>query len=458
MSIQSTDPTSLWERAQQAGINRRRFIQLMAFGGAAAVLVACESAIPSPSASRAVTSASAAASGAASASAAPSASEAPAAMFVKSEEPFLKVFDTELGTPWWQQTSFVTPYEHFYVRNRYATPVVDASTWELRVHGDAVSEELTLTYDELIALPSVNAPRVMECFGNGRTVNREQLGHDVQGGNWVFSDVSQGEWTYVPIQVILDRVRPTSDAAQLLFWSGVDGPDTGRPMDMSEVTARADVIGLAYKLNGVDLPPDHGGPVRAIVPGWGGAASVKWLTEIQISSHGFWTRMHTREEAYIGDDFPAEEPGPDDEFLGAVAEDIRGQTGKELFVKSWLAIPYVIRNSEPPGNYPLEVGEVPRLAQGAQMIRGYANAPMSGIDTVEYSIDDGDWQTATLVPPFDLPYSWVRFEFEWDAPAGTHNLRTRATDTEANVQPETVVFNELGINCNAIARFEVEVA
>jgi DMSO/TMAO reductase YedYZ molybdopterin-dependent catalytic subunit len=438
----NTDRQSLWELARNAGISRRNFVRLMAIGGAAAVVAAVETGStalaqsPSPGAA---------------------ATAAPPEIFGKSEEPFLKVFDTELGTPWFDETTFVTPHEHFYVRNRYASPIVDPATWTLRVTGDAIEEALTLTYDELIALPTRYAPRVMECFGNGRTVNREQLGYEVQGGNWGFSDVSQGEWAYVPISEILDRVRPTSDAVQLLFWSGVDGPDTGRPMPIQDVLDRADVIGLAYKLNGVPLQRDHGGPVRALVPGWGGAASVKWLTEIRIASHRFWTRMHTKEEAYIGSDYPPEEVGPDDEFLNVTEEDVRGQTGTWLTTKSWLALPYVIAISDPPGNYPLAKGEVPTLAAGAHTMRGYANSPV-GIEKVEYQVDDGEWQEARLVPPFDLELSWVRFEFDWDAEAGNHVLRTRATDKDGEVQPETVPLNELGINCNAIPAFQVDIA
>ena len=382
-----------------------------------------------------------------------------AKVFAKPEGTTLKVFGTELGTPWYEQTPFVTPHELFFVRNRYPSPAVDPNTWTLEVKGDAIEEPLTITYQELRAMPSRSQPRVLECFGNGRTVNREQLGHEVEGGNWGFSAFSQGEWDYVPIKEILDRVRPTEEAVQLLFWSGVDGPDTGRPIAMEAVLERPDEIGLAFGLNGlIPLPADHGGPVRALVPGWGGAASVKWLTEIRISSHRFWTRMHTREEALIGEDWPREEFDEDvDEFLGATPDDIEGQTATWQNTKSFLALPYTYKNSEPPGRYILAQGEVPKLPAGERTIRGYANSPF-GIEKVEYSIDGGEtWDEATLVEPTNLPYSRVRFEFPWNATAGTHVLATRATDKQGNVQPETVALNKLGILCNAIAKFEVEV-
>jgi DMSO/TMAO reductase YedYZ molybdopterin-dependent catalytic subunit len=384
---------------------------------------------------------------------------ASAPVFAKDEGTTLKVFGTELGTPWYDQTPFVTPHELFFVRNRYPSPAVDASTWKLEVKGDAIETPTTITYEQLRAMPSRVAPRVLECFGNGRTVNREQLGYDVEGGNWGFSAFSQGEWDYVPIKEILDRVKPRSNAVQLLFWSGVDGPDTGRPIAMEAVMERPEEIGLAFGLNGlIPLPADHGGPVRALVPGWGGAASVKWLTEIRISSHRFWTRMHTREEALIGDDWEREEfDEAADEFLGATADDIQGQTATWQNTKSFLALPYAYKKSEPPGRYILQQGEVHKLPAGQRTIRGYANSPF-GIRRVEYSVDGGEtWKNAKLVEPTGLPYSRVRFEFPWNATPGTHVLASRATDGQGNVQPETVALNALGILCNAIAKFEVEV-
>jgi DMSO/TMAO reductase YedYZ molybdopterin-dependent catalytic subunit len=271
-----------------------------------------------------------------------------------------------------------------------------------------------------------------------------------------YSIASQGEWDYVPIGEILDRVQPTKNAVDLLFWSGVDGPDTGRPMPMAEVLARPDAIGLAYRMNGEPLPPDHGGPVRAHVPGWGGAASVKWLTEIRIASHRFWTRMHTYEEAHIGPDYPAEQPGPDDELIGVIPEDIRGVGLTWQNVKSWLTLPLVVSETDPPGRYPLARGELPTLPAGLRTMRGYATSPW-GIQTVEYSVDGGGWQAATLVPPTDQEYAWVRFAFPWEATPGTHVLRTRATDTQGTVQPEAVPFDELGLLRNHIARFDVQV-
>ena len=93
-----------------------------------------------------------------------------------------------------------------------------------------------------------------------------------------------------------------------------------------------------------------------------------------------------------------------------------------------------------------------------QTMRGYASSPW-GVAKVEYSVDGGStWQEATLVPPGGEEYSWISFEFPWEAKPGNHILMTKATDKKDNTQPETVPFNELGILCNVIPKFEVKVS
>jgi DMSO/TMAO reductase YedYZ molybdopterin-dependent catalytic subunit len=433
MTASAADECSV-SRSDKGGLSRQAFLRLMAVGGP--VAAAALSGLPREAAA-----------------------QAPLRLFFKADYPeyFHKPWATELGARWFDFTSYVTPVERFFVRNRYASPAVNLSTWRLQVHGDAVETPMEFTYDELLQLPRRHAIRYFECFGNGRTLNWEQLGYDVKGGNWGFGDVSQGEWEYIPIAEILDRVKPKPEARQLLFWSGLDGPDTGRPMPMQDVLARPEVIGLAVGLNGLPLHPDHGFPVRALIPGWGGAASVKWLTEINISTKRFWTRMHTKEEAYIGPEYPAEAHSPDDDYRGVTERDVRGVSGTWLTTKSFLTVPLAMSKSDPPENYVLEKGEVPSLLAGPQTMRGYAVSPW-GIQKVDYSVDGGrTWQEAKLVPPTDLEYAWVRFEFPWEATPGEHVLMTRATDKKGAAQPETIPFNELGINCNVIPRFPVQV-
>jgi hypothetical protein len=144
-------------------------------------------------------------------------------------------------------------------------------------------------------------------------------------------------------------------------------------------------------------------------------------------------------------------------YLGVTERDVRGVTGTWLKTKSFLTLPLVMAKSDPPKDYVLEKGEVPTLTAGPRTMRGYAVSP-HGIKQVDYSVDGGKtWQPATLAPPTDLEYAWVRFEFPWEAAPGKHVLITRATDKKGEAQPDTVPFNELGINCNVMPRFQVEV-
>jgi sulfane dehydrogenase subunit SoxC len=137
-------------------------------------------------------------------------------------------------------------------------------------------------------LPARNIFATMECHGNGRNLFWEQENMmDVGGGSWGLGAVGQAEWKYVPMSVIFDLVGLKDDAVEALFHSGVDGEDMRRPMPVADILERPDDIGLAYKINGIDLPSDHGFPVRALVPGWGGTASIKWLREIRIEPHRF---------------------------------------------------------------------------------------------------------------------------------------------------------------------------
>jgi DMSO/TMAO reductase YedYZ molybdopterin-dependent catalytic subunit len=378
-------------------------------------------------------------------------------IFAKDDAKLLNIGATVRSAKWWEFSTYITPVDRFFIRSRYPVPTVDLKAWRLKVHGDGVSRPLELTYDDLLKLPSRRAIRYLECNGNGRTMFWEQLNMmNVRGGNWGLGAVSQGEWEYIPIGEILDRAGLKPEAREVLFWSGIDGPDTGRPLPIGEVLNRPEEIGIAFAMNGDPLTPDHGFPARALVPGWGGAASTKWITEIKVSTNRFWVRMNTREEADIGPDYPVERPGPNDEFRAATPEDIKGIMARRQNVKSFLTLPLTLQKSRPPANYPLAAGERPKISAGQQVMRGYAHSPF-GIRQVMYRIDGNAWLPATIVPPNLGGVSWVRFEFTWQASRGVHVLETRATDRAGNTQPFVVPFNELGHMNNVVPRFEVEV-
>jgi DMSO/TMAO reductase YedYZ molybdopterin-dependent catalytic subunit len=411
--------------------------------------------------------------GAASAqTAAPSApAAAPAApprrIIVKDDSRVLNIGATVRTGKYWNFSTFMTPVEEFYVRNHYPTPTptqnaaLAPENWKLRIHGASVERPLEITYNDLLAMPSRTVIATMECHGNGRTLFWEQggfTGEQVAGGNWLLGAVGQAEWRYVPMSEIFARVGIRPNARTVLFWSGIDGNDMGRPMPYADVAALQNDMGICYAMNGNPLTPDHGAPVRVVVPGWGGTASIKWLTEIRVTDKRVWCRLNTRGEVFIGPSYQAPEHGADDEFLGVTAADIRGPMVTWMPPKSTLTVPLVLEKSPSvPANYPLQRGQLPRLTAGRQTMTGYAWAPQHGVRQVDYRIDGGAWQQAAIRPPNLGKYTWVRFEFPWDAPAGTHVIETRTTDASGVAQPAEVPLNTLGMANWSIPKFRVQV-
>ena len=427
---------------------RRFFVSAAAFGAAAAA----------PALGSAQTPA------AAPAAAAP----APARkVLIKDDSRLLNIGATVRSGNYWDFSTFITPVEEFYVRNHYPTPiaetkpVLDPKNWRMKIHGNALERSLEIGYDDLLKMPSRTVIATMECHGNGRSLFWEQQDQmQVAGGNWVLGAVGQAEWQIVPLSYIFGKVGLKKDAKSALFWSGVDGGDMGRPMPVAELIARGDDIGLCFKMNGNPLTPDHGAPVRLVVPGWGGTSSIKWITEMRVDNHQHWCRLNTRGEVYIGPAYSAPAVGATDEFIGGItAADVKGPMVTWMPIKTLITVPLVLEKSPSvPANYPLKKGEWPRMSAGRQLVRGYAWAPQYGIREVEYRVDGGAWQRAHIQGPNLGRYTWVRFDFNWDAAPGDHVIETRGIDMAGNVQPETVPFNQLGMANGAIPKFRVRVA
>jgi DMSO/TMAO reductase YedYZ molybdopterin-dependent catalytic subunit len=391
----------------------------------------------------------------------------PRRAIIKDDSRVLNIGATVRSGNYWNFTTFMTPVEEFYVRNHYPTPTADRSpqlareNWKLKIHGASVERPIEINYDDLLKMPSRTIIATMECHGNGRTLFWEQggfTGEQVAGGNWVMGAVGQAEWQYVPMSEIFARVGIRPDARTVLFWSGVDGNDMGRPMPYADVLAQQNDMGICYAMNGNPLSPDHGAPVRVVVPGWGGTASIKWVTEIRVTDKRVWSRLNTRGEVYVGPSYQAPESSADDEFIGVTQADIRGPMVTWMPPKSTLTIPLVLEKSPSvPANYPLKRGEIPKLARGAQTMRGYAWAPRHGVRQVDYRIDGGEWRTASIQQPNLGKYTWVRFTFPWDAPVGQHVLETRTTDNSGVAQPAEIPLNSLGMANWSIPKFRVEV-
>ncbi len=450
---QQAQERALVEEALHIGpqTDRRRFFVSAAAFGAAAASPALAQAQAAPAVSPAATPATA----------------PPRKVLLKDDSRLLNIGATVRSGNYWDFSTYITPVEEFFVRNHYPTPLVEAKPvldpkqWRMKIHGNAVERSLDIGYEDLLKMPSRTVIATMECHGNGRTLFWEQQDQmQVAGGNWGLGAIGQAEWQMVPLSHIFGLVGLKRDAKSALFWSGVDGGDMGRPMPVADILARADDIGICFKMNGNPLTADHGAPVRMVVPGWGGTASTKWVTEIRLDNHQHWVRLNTRGEVYVGPTYPAPAVGPTDEFIGGItAADVKGPMVTWMPIKTLITVPMVLEKSPSvPVNYPLKKGEWPRMSAGRQLVRGYAWAPQYGIRDVEYRVDGGGWQRAQIQGPNLGRYTWVRFDFPWDARPGDHVIETRGIDTAGNVQPETVPFNQYGMANSAIPKFRIRVA
>ena len=385
----TSDP--LWRLARERGVTRRRFLALLAAGGAAAVLAACRGGDED-----------------AGGGAAPG--------LAKDPLPFIAHGEAGLESRLELMEGVITPNRLFFVRNNSpASPVIDAAAWRLTVEGDAVERPLTLTYDELRRLPARTLAAYLECAGNHRAMFGRLHGREAKGTQWGTGAVGNGVWLGVPLADVLTLAGIADDAASvLLVGLDADAPEGGfRRVVTADKAMHPDTL-LAYGLNGESLPRDHGFPLRALVPGWVGSTSIKWLGRIVVSRERLWTRNNTTSYVLIGGDYP-----PDGEADG---QPVTAQT-----IKSALGLPW-----------PAE------LARGPHRIHGFAHSPHGAINRVEWSDDGGaNWRLARLVEP-PSPRSWTRFEFEWGATPGEHTLTARATDAAGNTQPDSVPFNEKG--------------
>ncbi len=308
--------------------------------------------------------------------------------------------------------NFRTSADLFYVRNHFPIPEISRSH-RILVEG-CVARPFEIGLDELRALPSRSITATLECAGNSRTflVPRQS------GVAWHLGAVSTATWTGVSLAALLDRAKPGAGAVEVLLEGADQGELTGEPSpkppgrisfarSIPLEKARRDEVLLAFQMNGRDLLPEHGFPVRAVVPGYYGMASVKWLSKVRVLDQPFQGYWQTTEYAYWD----------------------RGSTGLpvrrplfEMRVKSMIARP-VLHESIP-------AGSVCRIV-------GAAWAGESEIDRVEVSTDGGEtWGDARLIDPVSR-FAWSRWDFSWQVPSrkGRYTLLSRATDTAGRRQP-----------------------
>ncbi|MDQ1037691.1 DMSO/TMAO reductase YedYZ molybdopterin-dependent catalytic subunit [Streptomyces sp. V3I8] len=325
----------------------------------------------------------------------------------------------------------VTPPGLHYVLVHYDIPAADAGTWTLPVHG-RVRTPLTLDLAALRALPSVTHRVTMECAGNGRA----RLTPRPVSQPWLVEAVGTADWTGVPLRTLLARAGVEPDAVEVVFTGADHGVERGveqdyaRSLSLADATAADPEVLVAYEMNGAPLPPQHGYPLRLIVPGWYGMASVKWLTDITVTDTPFTGFQQA--VAYRYRQSP-DEPG----------EPITRIAPRALMI--------------PPG-FPDFMSRTRVVRPGPVPLEGRAWSGRAPVVRVEVSTDDGTtWQDAELAPsPADGDaWSWRRWHTSWDAAPGHHVLTVRATDAEGTAQPLTQPWNRGGFANNEVQRITV---
>ena len=180
----------------------------------------------------------------------------------------------------------VTPPGLHYVLTHFDIPDIDSPTWHLRIRG-AVERTLELGMAALRRAPAITVPVTLECAGNGRSL----LEPRPLSQPWVLEAVGTAHWTGVPLAYLLGKAGVLPDALEVVFTGADAGVQGGVPQHYARSlpvreALRPDVV-LAYKMNGAELPPQHGYPLRLVVPGWYGMASVKWLESIEVARAPF---------------------------------------------------------------------------------------------------------------------------------------------------------------------------
>src|SRR5215813_151126 len=321
---------------------------------------------------------------------------------VLSEEPL--VLETTLD----KLTEFITPTKSFYVRSHFPAPKIDKDKWRLRVEGE-VEKPFEINFEELTKLESKKIPSMLECAGNGRSF----LEPKVKGVQWHIGGVGNAEWTGVPLSILLERAGIRKNATEIIL----EGADRGKLEDpkaphgeihfaRSIPMAKARDVVLAYKMNDVDVPVEHGFPVRAIVPGWYAVASVKWLQRVIVTDKPFNGYYQTFDYSFW-------------RRRGEIAE---------LTPLSEIQIKAEILQ-------PSEGETVP--ASSTFRVHGAAWTGDGEIAKVELSSDGGTrWSETSLIGE-SKPNTWRLWDFNWKTPTqpGKATLIARATDSKGRTQP-----------------------
>jgi sulfane dehydrogenase subunit SoxC len=300
----------------------------------------------------------------------------------------------------------ITPIGMHYLLVHFDIPHIDPATYELRVTG-RVHNPLRLALEDIRTRPKVTMPVMMECGGNGRA----HLSPRPVSAPWHDEAVGCAEWTGTPLRPILEEASLMDDASEILF-SGYDrGLDQGFEHNYERSLTLGDALReevfLAYEMNGVPLPPQHGSPIRLVVPDWYGMASVKWLKEIRAIEEPFEGVQQALTYNYR---LSEEDPGTP----------VTRKRPHALMI--------------PPG-IPEFLSRKRHVKAGKITVEGRVWSGFGPVERVEFSADGGKtWYDADLGEALG-PYGWTSWSTKWDARPGEYELCARATDASGKTQP-----------------------
>ncbi|KJY19387.1 MULTISPECIES: sulfite oxidase [unclassified Streptomyces] len=398
-------------RARSAGVDRRDLLKLFAVGAAAGSLGVA---------------------GAGTASAA-GADSAPGIVKPLPPELFtIRGTNAETNFAALRGTGRLTPIDRFFVRNHTSTPRIDTDAWRLKVWGDGLAGgPVEFSYARLRALRAVERTLFIECAGNGRSFYSTQQGQAVTGTAWTLGAIGVAHWRGARLSDVLRLAGVTRGAVDVLP-RGLDdevvanGVNLGRVRRPLPVTKALDDVLLAYEMNGRPLPPDHGGPVRLVVPDWVGISSIKWVGDIEVSDEALYSPWNTDMYRLFGPGQPAEGSAP-----------LTRQTLKSAFELALGATVPVHRT---------------------RLLTGRSWSAAAPVTRVEVSTDGGGhWRRARM---HDTPQrgGWVRWSVPWTPrTTGPTALLARASDGTGRTQPETAVHNTQGYLFDAVVRHPVTV-
>jgi DMSO/TMAO reductase YedYZ molybdopterin-dependent catalytic subunit len=327
--------------------------------------------------------------------------------------------ETRLG----DLTDYHTPESLFFVRDNYDTAPIDPAQWSLKLEGE-VDNPVVLRLDDLRKLPVFHQDVTLECAGNGRGFHQPRA----SGIQWEYGAVGTQRFTGARLADVLAlaRLRPT---ARHVAFDGADKPPTPQAPDFIRSVPRWKAeeghTMLAWEMGGRPIPHLHGGPVRVIVPGFVGSASIKWVERIMALTEEF-------DGFYMKSNYTAPRVDNDKELYSL----------QSLEVKSIIVSP----------------ASGAKVAPGRLTAWGWAWSGEGDLTGIDVSTDGGKTWTAGAFTGDWHRYSWRKWEYSWNAAAGPTTIMARATDSLGRVQPASRAFNRLGYRWNVIHTITIDVA